>query len=333
MSTTAYPGSTTDTIDATARPADTATAAANTSAAVTSAAETSGAETSAAETVAPGTAPSGTATGARGLVGRPLALSPSRAADFKQCPLLYRYRAIDRFPETPTQAQTRGTVVHAALENLFELPAALRTRESAEFLVEGAWAAMCEADPSLAALLDGEEEKFLSKAFALIGNYYRLENPTAFTPEAVEEHVEIESDDVLMRGFIDRIDVAPTGEIRIVDYKTGRAPSEGFEAKALFQMKFYALAVLRIRGVVPHRLQLMYLSDGQVLSYTPDRDELERFGRTLSAIWRAIREAVASGDFRPRRSGLCRMCEHKTRCPEFGGEIPVYPGPPPGFAA
>ena len=269
----------------------------------------------------------------RGLVGRPLALSPSRAADFKQCPLLYRYRAIDRFPETPTQAQTRGTVVHAALENLFDLPAELRTRESAEFLVEGAWAAMCEADPSLGAILDGDDDKFVEKAIKLIGNYYRLENPTAFTPESVEEHVEIESDDVLMRGFIDRIDVAPTGEIRIVDYKTGRAPGEGYEAKALFQMKFYALAILRIRGVVPHRLQLMYLSDGQVLSYTPDRDELERFGRTLSAIWQAIREAVASGDFRPRRSALCRMCEHKSRCPEFGGEIPEYPGPPPGFVA
>ncbi|GAC48436.1 RecB family exonuclease [Gordonia aichiensis] len=307
---TAYPGSTTDTAAAPGAPA----------------------ESVAASDAVPAASPAGGA-GARGLVGRPLALSPSRAADFKQCPLLYRYRAIDRFPETPTQAQTRGTVVHAALENLFELPAELRTRESAEFLVEGAWAAMCEADPSLAALLDGEEEKFLAKASALIGNYYRLENPTAFTPQAVEEHVEIESDDVLMRGFIDRIDVAPTGEIRIVDYKTGRSPSEGFEAKALFQMKFYALAVLRIRGVVPHRLQLMYLSDGQVLSYTPDRDELERFGRTLSAIWRAIRAAVASGDFRPRRSALCRTCEHKSRCPEFGGEIPVYPGPPPGFTA
>ncbi|MGC5245840.1 RecB family exonuclease [Gordonia sp. DT219] len=270
----------------------------------------------------------------RGLLGRPLALSPSRAADFKQCPLLYRYRAIDRFPETPTKAQTRGTVIHAALENLFDMPASLRTRESADYLVEGAWAAMCEADPSLAELIGpGDHEAFLAEAHGLIANYYRMENPTAFDAAAVEEHVEIEADDVLMRGFIDRIDIAPTGEIRVVDYKTGRAPGEAYEAKAMFQMKFYALAVLRIRGVVPHRLQLMYLSDGQVLTYTPDRDELERFGRTLSAIWQAIRVAVATGDFRPRPSRMCRYCEHQRRCPEFGGEIPEYPGPPAGFTA
>ncbi len=52
------------------------------------------------------------------------ALSPSRAADFKQCPLLYRFRAIDRLPEAPSTAQLRGSVVHAALEQLYGLPAA-----------------------------------------------------------------------------------------------------------------------------------------------------------------------------------------------------------------
>ncbi|MEO9330129.1 RecB family exonuclease [Gordonia aurantiaca] len=272
--------------------------------------------------------------GRRGIVGRPLALSPSRASDFKQCPLLYRYRAIDRFPETPTPAQTRGTVVHAALENLFDLPAELRTQESAELLVEGAWAALCEADPELAQVIgDGSEEAFIAGAHKLIATYYTMENPTAFDAAAVEEHVEIEADDMLMRGFIDRIDIAPTGEIRVVDYKTGRSPGEAYEAKALFQMKFYALAILRTRGVVPARLQLMYLADGQQLVYHPDREELLRFERTLRAIWQAIRTAVASGDFRPKRSGLCRFCEHKVRCPEFGGRVPPYPGPPPGFEA
>ena len=31
----------------------------------------------------------------------------------------------------------------------------------------------------------------------------------------------------------------------MVDYKTGRSPGEDFEAKALFQMKFYALVIWR----------------------------------------------------------------------------------------
>ena len=52
-------------------------------------------------------------------------------------------------------------------------------------------------------------------------------------------------------GYIDRLDVAPGGEIRIVNYKTGTAPPEAFEARALFQMRFYALAIWRTQGRVP----------------------------------------------------------------------------------
>lgn len=274
--------------------------------------------------------PEGTA--ARGIVGRPLALSPSRAADFKQCPLLYRYRTIDRFPETPTPAQTKGTVVHAALENLFDMPAGLRTRESAELLVEGAWAALCEGDPSLHEVVGPEvADEFIASAQKLIATYYSMENPTAFDAASCEEYLEVRSAELPLRGFVDRIDVAPTGEVRVVDYKTGRSPGETGEARALFQMKFYALALWRDRGVVPDRLQLMYLADGQQLTYTPDEAELQRFERTLTAIWAAIREAVVTGDFRPQKSWLCRFCEHKARCPEFGGTVPDYPGPPPGF--
>ena len=49
---------------------------------------------------------------------RPLALSPSRAGDYQQCPLLYRLRAIDRLPEPKTVAQVKGTLVHAVLEEM-----------------------------------------------------------------------------------------------------------------------------------------------------------------------------------------------------------------------
>ncbi|MFZ1669602.1 MAG: PD-(D/E)XK nuclease family protein, partial [Candidatus Nanopelagicales bacterium] len=45
-----------------------------------------------------------------------IALSPSRASDFLTCPLLFRFRAIDRIPERPSSAAVRGTLVHAVLE-------------------------------------------------------------------------------------------------------------------------------------------------------------------------------------------------------------------------
>jgi putative RecB family exonuclease len=261
------------------------------------------------------------------------ALSPSRASDFKQCPLLYRLRAIDRLPEPTSTAQLRGSVVHAALEQLYALPAADRGPETAVSLVEPAWDRLVAAQPELADDMDpGLRAELIEQARALLSGYYRLEDPTRFDPQSCEQRVEVElADGTLLRGFIDRIDVAPTGEMRVVDYKTGKAPPEAralAEFKAMFQMKFYAVALLRSRGVLPARLRLLYLADGQVLDYSPDLDELLRFERTLMAIWRAIQTAGVTGDFRPNPSRLCDWCAHRALCPAFGGTPPPYPGWP-----
>jgi putative RecB family exonuclease len=268
------------------------------------------------------------------------ALSPSRAADFKQCPLLYRFRVVDRLPETPSRAQVRGTVVHAVLERLFALPGDRRDPAAGRELVDPAWANVLAGNPELAELFAGpgdpEHAEWLESARRLVEGYFALEDPRSVQPEACELLVEAElttsdledGESLLLRGYIDRLDVAATGEIRVVDYKTGAAPREVFEAKALFQMKFYALVLLRIRGVVPRQLRLLYLADRQVLSYTPDEAELIRFERTLTAIWSAIRRAARSGDFRPNPGRMCDWCDHKSCCPAFGGSPPPYPGWP-----
>jgi putative RecB family exonuclease len=261
------------------------------------------------------------------------ALSPSRAADFKQCPLLYRFRAIDRLPEAPSPAQLRGSVVHATLEQLYGLPAAQRGPDTAHSLVDSAWERVIAAEPDFAGELQAEQRtQLLAEARALLAGYYRLEDPTRFNPQSCEERVEVElADGTLLRGFIDRIDVAATGELRVVDYKTGKAPPEArtlAEFKALFQMKFYAVALLRSRGVLPTRLRIIYLADGQVLDYAPDENELLRFEKTLMAIWRAIQSAAPTGDFRPSPSRLCEWCPHQQHCPTFGGTPPPYPGWP-----
>ncbi|MGW0158879.1 RecB family exonuclease [Mycobacterium sp. NPDC003323] len=265
--------------------------------------------------------------------GRRPALSPSRAGDFKQCPLLYRFRAIDRLPEPVSPAQLRGSVVHAALEELYALPAAQRVHDTALSLVDPALERIAAETAEAGQQLDAQlRVELLRDARKLLSGYYRLEDPTRFDPHSCEQRVEVElADGTLLRGFVDRIDVAATGEMRVVDYKTGKSPSELWalaEAQALFQMKFYAVALWRSRGVLPARLRLIYLADGQVLDYSPDVDELTRFERTLTAIWKAIQSAGSTGDFRAKKSRLCAWCAHQALCPEFGGTPPAYPGWP-----
>ena len=255
-------------------------------------------------------------------------LSPSRASDFMSCALLYRFRVIDRIPERPSPAAVRGTIVHAVLEHLFDLPAAERTLEAATAMLGPQWRSLLDTESELADLFAGEEEqaRWLAEAEEMLRRYFSLEDPRHLEPARRELYVETVLDGGLrLRGYVDRLDVAETGEVRVVDYKTGTAPSEIFEARALFQMKFYALVLWHLHGHVPRLLQLMYLGNGEVLRYEPDERDLRATERKLMALWRAIQRARSNGDWRPRPSRLCDWCDHQARCPAWGGTPPPLP--------
>lgn len=257
------------------------------------------------------------------------ALSPSRAADFKQCPLLFRFRTIDKLEGPPSPAAARGTLVHAVLEHLFELPAAQRTPDAATALLEPRWRALVEERPELATMVEDHdeltEESWLAGARTLVESWFELEDPTCLEPAARELYVETEVDGLTLRGYVDRLDIAPDGAMRVVDYKTGRSPGEAFEAKALFQMKFYALVLWRLHGEVPRLLQLVYLGNGEVVRYAPDERDLLAVERNVRAIWDAVVRAARTGDWRPRVSRLCDWCDFREYCPEFGGTPPPLP--------
>jgi putative RecB family exonuclease len=259
----------------------------------------------------------------------PAALSPSRAADFMQCPLLYRFRVVDRLPEAPSPAAVRGTVVHAVLERLFDLPARERTPQAADRLLIPEWERVRAERPELAELFGTDAEalqQWLSSASALLATWFTLEDPTRLEPAERELYVETALDDgLVLRGYVDRIDVAADGRVRVVDYKTGRAPSEAFEAKALFQMKFYALVLWRLHGRLPTMLQLVYLGNCEILRYSPAEADLLATERKVKALWQAISTAASTGDWRPSPSRLCDWCDHHAYCPAKGGTPPPVP--------
>ncbi len=261
--------------------------------------------------------------------GMVAALSPSRAADFMQCPLLYRFRVVDRLPSPPSAAAARGTLVHAVLERLFDVPAAQRTLDHAVSLVPEQWERLVQDEPELAVLaLTPEgvaEPSWLANAEALLERWFGLEDPTRLEPAERELYVEADVDGLTLRGYVDRLDVAADGALRVVDYKTGRSPSELFEAKALFQMKFYALVLWRTRGVVPRMLQLVYLGNSEIVRYAPDEADLLATERKIKALWIAIERAATTGDWRPRPSRLCDWCDHRALCPAWGGTPPELP--------
>ncbi|WP_085958481.1 RecB family exonuclease [Corynebacterium fournieri] len=259
---------------------------------------------------------------------RPIAISPSRASDYKRCPLQYRLRAIDKIPEPSTEAQVKGTLVHAVLEEMFTWPREQRTYPAAVKRLKPNWAKMREQDPECATPV-ADEHQLLVDARTLLRGYFTMENPLGFDSHAQEMPVDFTlPNGVPVRGFIDRVDIAPTGEVRVVDYKTGKKPQPRYSQDAQFQMRFYALVYWRLFDVVPTQLKLMYLKVMDSMILTPSREELEYFERDLAELWWKIEADGKAGTFRPQQSKLCGWCAFRSMCPIFGGTPPEYPGWP-----
>ncbi len=244
-----------------------------------------------------------------------LRLSPSRVNDFSNCPLLYKYRIIDQLPESPNLDAERGTLVHTVLHDLFESPAELRTIKTAIDLLPSKWQEQLVEKPELAAMVTSEKE-WLDRASTLLETYFVLENPSNFEPTHRELHLEQDlAEDIYLHGYVDRLDVAPTGEVRIIDYKTGKSPKPGWEDKALFQLRVYALLYWRENNVIPKLLQLIYLGNSSVLKSTPTEQELVATEKSLIKIAESIRLAMETDTWVPRKSKLCDWCSFKSICP------------------
>ncbi len=252
-------------------------------------------------------------------------LSPSRASDFAQCPLLYRFRTIDKLPEAPQRATTLGTLVHAVLERLFDLPPAGRTRDAAKDLLPTEWKRLVDKEPAVADLVTDSVDaaQFFDDARARLGMYFTLENPERLAPAGRELRLEAALEGgPAVRGVIDRMDVAPDGAIRIIDYKSGATPKARYGQQAEFQMRFYAMLVERSQGTRPSLMRLLYLRDGGVKELAPTDADLAAVEAQVRDTWSDIQRRSSAGVFPARPSRLCAWCSFQSACPEFGGTVP-----------
>lgn len=251
----------------------------------------------------------------------PSTLSPSKVSSFSDCALAFRYSAIDRLPEPPTLAATRGSLVHLALEHLYERPAPERTLEASEQDLDRAFVEMAD-DPDVVGLgLDQVGLATLRKeAGRLVKRYFEMEDPTTIHPIGLELKLEAPVGGLRLRGIIDRLELDKQGGLVVTDYKTGRSPGVTHQQGRLGGVTFYALLCQELFGVLPARIQLLYLSDGTVISTTPTEQATRGLTTKVGALWQAVERACEREDFRPRPGPLCSWCGFHAYCPAQGGD-------------
>jgi putative RecB family exonuclease len=249
----------------------------------------------------------------------PRTLTPSKVTAFTNCPLAFRYSVIEHRPEPPSPHAVKGTLVHAALEGLFwEHAASDRTPAAAMHELARAWKDLA-TDPEFVALALSEDDaaSFLADARLLVENYFRIEDPTVVRTIGVELGVELEHEGMRLRGIIDRLDIGPDGALTVIDYKTGRAPSERYEHGRMGGVQTYALLCERILGRAPSEVRLLHLRDPLVITAIPTPQTLRGQQLRTSAVWGAIERACVTEDFRPKVGPLCQFCHFKPTCPAF----------------
>ena len=250
----------------------------------------------------------------------PVSLTPSKVASFKDCALAFRFSAIDRLPEPPSAAATKGTLVHHALELLFCEEPARRTPDTAMSCLARARREMASHPEFVGLGLDTEaESRFVEEAEALIGRYFELEDPTAVHPIGLELRLEATLGSLTLRGVIDRLERDPDGGLVVTDYKTGRVPSVMHEQSRLGGVHFYAFLCEQVLGVRPVRIQLLYLSAPLAIVAEPSEQSVRGMQKRAMAIWKAVETACQRDDFRPHPSRLCDWCAFRDYCPAFGG--------------
>lgn len=267
----------------------------------------------------------------------PSALSPSKVASFTHCGLAFRFSSIDRIYEPPSIHTTKGTIVHRCLERLFyDFDAGSRSLQVAREQIPLVREEYAE-HPEYAelGLTDDDAALFWDDVDTLVTNLFRLEDPSTVKVLGTELRLEANLGGVIVRGVIDRLELAPDGALVVTDYKTGAAPRVQFESKRLAGVHFYAAMCEATIGRRPDRIQLLHLREPEAIITVPTDRSVRGLTMRTTAVWKAIETACARDDFRPNPGPLCSWCSFKQWCPVFGGDPATAPrvarDPDPAF--
>jgi RecB family exonuclease len=265
-----------------------------------------------------------------GFVARPLArVTPARLGTWADCPRRYRLTYVDR-PSPPRAgaraASTLGAVVHLALRAVYALPAPRRTPDAAAALVDRNWSAEGFRDADQAA-------RYRLRAREWVADYVVGAGAGA-APVAVEKWVSVATPRVIAEGRVDRIDARPDGGedpggLVVVDYKTGRAPTDD-DARRSPALALYALAARHTLRRPCHRVELHHLPTGEVAAATHDDAALRAHRHRIEDAAAEAADATAAlggggaadGLFPARPAPRCGACDVRRHCPEGRAAAP-----------
>jgi putative RecB family exonuclease len=145
-------------------------------------------------------------------------------------------------------------------------------------------------------------------------NMYQLPDGS----EAIETELNQEVGGVPLKAFLDRLMVAPTGELIVVDIKTSSR-----EPASLTQLGIYAILVEKTLGVRPTLGSYFMARTGELTA----PQSLDRYTEARLGSWaKGFELAMENKIFIPQVSTMCGTCSVNAACYAVGGkDSHLYP--------
>ena len=259
--------------------------------------------------------------------------SYSKMEVFKNCPLQYRYKYIEKkYSQDTSIALELGSLCHYVLEQKGKMIVSGETvdyEKLNDILMNGVtetdektkekllgvnqlkrkyFEVWHEADNASGASYD-EKIKLFDKVL-----HDEMEE-TDWKPTYFEKPFEFVWDNkVILKGFIDRIDTKD-GQYRTVDYKTSKKVYEQSKLATSLQFGVYALAILNEFGVLPieSEYRFILIDDKQ---YALTKGWENRLIKAMDKVFGDIEASEKKSVFVPKPSPLCHWCNFCQTNPE-----------------
>lgn len=239
-------------------------------------------------------------------------ISYSAFDTYQNCPLKYKFSAIDKIRTPKSKEAVFGSVLHDTMKFIHTPGILSPTLDQALEHFGNHW------NPAVFDTPDEERAAF-TQGVKMIDDYYRKNNPADFNIANLESRFQIEigkdNDKHIISGIIDRIDRTEDGW-EIIDYKTTKKMPTQERVENDVQLSVYLRAFLsyypeEAKHLEHIKVSLYFLKHGVKLSAHRTTEQLAETEKIFLETIKLIEEQK----FEPRVSALCDWCGYQNICP------------------
>lgn len=237
-------------------------------------------------------------------------LSVSRLRRYDQCPQSFKLHYVEEKPSEPGEAGEFGKLLHDTLERLFVW---VVDEEFTGFLPENKLVEFYRLAWQVSGLSGFE---LFQQGLSILRSYLR-KHPKIdhFNVLAVELEFNIQIEEFVLNGRIDRVDRVNDDTVRICDYKSNRMLYTRDELDTDLQMSVYAIAARHLWPWAKNfEFAFHMLRHDTILSTLRTEEQIEDAAVYVTTVGRQTESDL---EFKARINPYCGYCDHRSQCASY----------------